>query len=207
MEWDGRFTNRPYDGTRREQVGTQAANVVGIMGGVEARMQLENYIRDIPDFPQPGIMFKDITPLLGAPEAFRETVRRMAGQLQGRSLDAIVVVDARGFLFGAAIGYELGLPIVPVRKPGKLPYKTVAVTYTLEYGMDSIEMHTDGVRAGQRVAVVDDVLATGGTLAAACQLVEKAGAAVDILSLVVELSFLEGRQKLQGYEISSVITY
>lgn len=183
------------------------AGAVGIMGGVEASMQLENYIRDIPDFPQPGIIFKDITPLLAAPEAFRETVGRMAESLRGRSLDAVVVVDARGFLFGAAIAYELGLPIVPVRKPGKLPYDTVSVTYTLEYGEDTIEMHTDGVAAGQRVAVVDDVLATGGTLAAACQLVEKAGAAVDVLSLVVELSFLEGREKLQGYEISSVLTY
>ena len=177
------------------------------MGGVEAKMQLENYIRDIPDFPQPGIIFKDITPLLVVPEAFRETVRRMAESLRGRSIDAVVVVDARGFLFGAALAYELGLPIVPVRKPGKLPYDTVSVTYTLEYGEDAIEMHTDGVKAGQRVAVVDDVLATGGTLAAACQLVEKAGAIVDVLSLVVELSFLEGRKELRGYEISSVITY
>ena len=178
-----------------------------IMGGVEERMQLENYIRDIPDFPQPGIMFKDITPLLGAPEAFREVVERMAEPLRGRNLDAVVSVEARGFLFGSALAYELGLPIVPARKRGKLPYDVLSVTYTLEYGEDSIEMHTDGVRAGQRVAVVDDVLATGGTLSAACQLVEKAGATVDILSLVVELSFLEGRQKLQGYEISSVITY
>lgn len=177
------------------------------MGGVEAQMRLEDYIRDIPNFPQPGIIFKDITPLLAAPEAFRETVRRMAESLRGKRLDALVVVDARGFLFGAALAYELGLPIVPVRKPGKLPYDTVSVTYTLEYGVDTVEMHTDGVAAGQRVAVVDDVLATGGTLAAACQLVEKAGASVDLLSLVVELSFLEGRDKLQGYEISSVITY
>ena len=176
------------------------------MGDVEARMRLENYIRDIPDFPQPGIIFKDITPLLAAPEAFRETVHRMAEPLRNRSIDAVVVVDARGFLFGAALAYELGLPIVPVRKPGKLPYDTVSVTYTLEYGEDAVEMHTDGVKAGQRVAVVDDVLATGGTLAAACQLVEKAGATVDVLSLVVELSFLEGRKKLRGYEISSVIT-
>ncbi len=177
------------------------------MGGVEARMQLENYIRDIPDFPEPGIIFKDITPLLRSPAAFRETVNRMAGGLQGRSIDALVTVDARGFLFGAALAYEMGLPIVPVRKPGKLPYDTISVTYTLEYGEDTIEMHTDGVTAGERVAVVDDVLATGGTLEAACQLVEKAGATVDLLSLVVELSFLSGREKLKGYEISSVLTY
>ena len=177
------------------------------MGVVEEQMRLEDYIRDIPDFPQPGIIFKDITPLLGAPEAFREVVKRMAEPLRGRDLDAVVSVEARGFLFGSALAYELGLPIVPARKRGKLPYDVISVTYTLEYGEDSIEMHTDGVAVGQRVAVVDDVLATGGTLAAACQLVEKAGAKIDILSLVVELSFLEGRDKLQGYEISSVITY
>ena len=177
------------------------------MGSVEEQMRLEDYIRDIPDFPQPGIIFKDITPLLGAPEAFREVVKRMAEPLRGRDLDAVVSVEARGFLFGSALAYELGLPIVPARKRGKLPYDVISVTYTLEYGEDSIEMHTDGVMPGQRVAVVDDVLATGGTLAAACQLVEKAGAKIDILSLVVELSFLEGRDKLQGYEISSVITY
>ena len=177
------------------------------MGVVEAQMRLEDYIRDIPDFPQPGIIFKDITPLLGAPEAFREVVKRMAEPLRGRDLDAVVSVEARGFLFGSALAYELGLPIVPARKRGKLPYDVISVTYTLEYGEDSIEMHTDGVTSGQRVAVVDDVLATGGTLAAACQLVEKAGAKIDILSLVVELAFLEGRDKLQGYEISSVITY
>ena len=187
-------------------VGTDAAGV-GIMGCVEAQMRLEDFIRDIPDFPEPGIIFKDITPLLRAPEAFRETVNRLAAPLRSRGLDALVAVDARGFLFGAALAYELELPIVPVRKRGKLPYDVISVTYTLEYGEDSIEMHTDGVAAGQRVAVVDDVLATGGTLEAACQLVEKAGAAVDVLSLVVELSFLEGRRKLQGYEISSLITY
>ena len=170
-------------------------------------MRLEDYIRDIPDFPKPGIIFKDITPLLGAPEAFREAVKRMAAPLRGRNLDAVVSVEARGFLFGAALAYELGLPIVPARKRGKLPYDVISVTYTLEYGEDAMEMHTDGVMAGQRVAVVDDVLATGGTLEAACQLVEKAGAIVDVLSLVVELSFLEGRDKLKGYEISSVITY
>ena len=170
-------------------------------------MRLEDYIRDIPDFPKPGIIFKDITPLLGAQEAFREAVKRMAAPLRGRNLDAVVSVEARGFLFGAALAYELSLPIVPARKRGKLPYDVISVTYTLEYGEDAMEMHTDGVMAGQRVAVVDDVLATGGTLEAACQLVEKAGAIVDVLSLVVELSFLEGRDKLQGYEISSVITY
>ncbi len=177
------------------------------MGGVEAQMRLEDYIRDIPDFPKPGINFKDITPLLGAPEAFREVVKRMAEPLRGRDLDAVVSVEARGFLFGSALAYELGLPIVPARKRGKLPYDVFSVSYTLEYGEDAMEMHTDGVVEGQRVVVVDDVLATGGTLVAACQLVEKAGATVDVLSLVVELSLLEGREKLQGYEISSVLTY
>ena len=170
-------------------------------------MELTDFIRDIPDFPKPGIIFKDITPLLRDPVAFRETVLRMAEPLRGRSIDAIVSVEARGFLFGAALAYELGLPMVPARKRGKLPYDVISVTYSLEYGEDTLEMHTDGVMAGQRVIVVDDVLATGGTLAAACRLVEKAGGTIDGLSLVVELSFLEGRNQLQGYEISSVITY
>ena len=188
------------------QVGTEPVNV-GIMGDVEARMELKDFIRDIPDFPKPGIIFKDITPLLRDPAAFREAVQRMAEPLKGRSIDAVVVVEARGFLFGAALAYELGIPLVPARKSGKLPYDVISVTYSLEYGEDTLEMHTDGVMAGQRVVVVDDVLATGGTLAAACRLVAKAGATVDGLSLVVELSFLEGRKQLKDYEISSVITY
>ena len=170
-------------------------------------MDLESCIRDIPDFPKPGIMFKDITPLLQNPEAFNEVVGLMAEALAGRDVDALVAVEARGFLFGAALAYSLGKPLVPVRKRGKLPYHTHSVTYSLEYGEDTMEMHTDAVVEGQRVVIVDDVLATGGTLAAACRLVEKAGAKVDCLALVVELAFLDGRKLLDGRQIFSLIKY
>ena len=170
-------------------------------------MDLESCIRDIPDFPKPGIMFKDITPLLQNPEAFKEVVGLMAEALTRRDVDALVAVEARGFLFGAALAYSLGKPLVPVRKRGKLPYHTHSVTYSLEYGEDTMEMHTDAVVEGQRVVVVDDVLATGGTLAAACRLVEKAGAKVDCLALVVELAFLDGRKLLHGRHIFSLIKY
>ncbi len=170
-------------------------------------MDLESYIRDIPDFPKPGIMFKDITPLLQNSEAFKEVVRLMAEALAGRDLDAVAAVEARGFLFGSALAYRLGKPLVLVRKGGKLPYHTYSVTYSLEYGQDTMEMHTDAVVADQRVVIVDDVLATGGTLAAACRLVEKAGAKVDSLALVVELAFLDGRKLLEGHHIFSLIKY
>ncbi len=170
-------------------------------------MDLKRYIRDIPDFPRPGILFKDITPLLQSPEAFKEVIDRIACYFEGKHVDAVLAIEARGFLFGAALAYRLGKPLVPVRKQGKLPFETYAATYSLEYGNDTVEMHKDGVVAGHRVAIVDDLLATGGTMAAACRLVEESGGQVEGLALVIELTELDGRKLLQGYDIFTLIEY
>ena len=170
-------------------------------------MDLKRYIRDIPDFPKPGILFKDITPLLQCPEAFKDVIDRIAEHFDKRHVDAVLAIEARGFLFGAALAYRLGKPLVPVRKQGKLPFETYAATYSLEYGNDTVEMHKDGVVAGHRVAIVDDLLATGGTMAAACRLVEKSGGQVEGLALVIELTELSGRKLLQGYDIFTLIEY
>jgi adenine phosphoribosyltransferase len=170
------------------------------------RSWLESQLRDIPDFPQPGIVFKDLTPLLGNPEAFRYAVDAMvaqAGEL-GR-VDKVVGIEARGFTFAAAVAYELGVGLVPVRKPGKLPYKTLTETYALEYGTDSLEVHEDAVAPGEAVYVIDDVLATGGTAAATCRLVRSLQAEVAGLAFVVELGFLDGRAKLAGHEVFSLL--
>ena len=170
-------------------------------------MKLKSYIRDIPDFPKPGILFKDITPLLQSPEAFREVVDRLAGYFDDKHVDTILAIEARGFLFGSALAYRLSKPLVPVRKQGKLPFGTYAVTYSLEYGNDTVEMHKDGVVAGDRVGIVDDLLATGGTMAAACRLVEKSGAKVEGIASVIELTELQGRKLLRGYDIFTLLNY
>ena len=170
-------------------------------------MDLRPYIRDIPDFPKPGILFKDITPLLKAPAAFREAIDALARRYAPREVDAIIGVDARGFLLAAPLAYRLGKPLVPVRKQGKLPFETVTVTYDLEYGTDAVEMHTDGISSGQRVLVVDDLLATGGTLAATARLVEEIGGRGEGLAVLVELTELNGRDRLQGYDLFSLITF
>ncbi|HEY8543561.1 MAG TPA: adenine phosphoribosyltransferase [Acidimicrobiales bacterium] len=165
-------------------------------------------VRDVPDFPTPGILFKDLTPLLGDPAAFRSTVDALAAY--SRSLDApvtkVVGVEARGFTFAAGVAYTLGAGLVPVRKPGKLPHETVAETYALEYGTDTLEMHRDAVGEGESVLVVDDVLATGGTAAATCRLLESVGGRVAGLAFVLELGFLDGRAKLPDYDIFSLLT-
>ena len=170
-------------------------------------MDLKTYIREIPDFPKPGILFKDITPLLQDPPAFTHAIDLLVAHYQGRRVDAVVAIEARGFLFGAPLAYRLGRPLVPVRKRGKLPFETHSVTYVLEYGSDTVEMHKDGVVAGHRVIVVDDLLATGGTMAAACRLVEESGGRVEGLALVIELTELCGRKHLQGYDILTLIEY
>ena len=170
-------------------------------------MDIKAYIRDIPDFPKPGILFKDITPLLQAPEAFAYVIDRFVRYCQGRNVDAVLAIEARGFLFGSALAHQLGKPLVPIRKQGKLPYQTYAVTYALEYGSDTVEMHRDGIEPGQRVVIVDDLLATGGTMAAACRLVEESGGVVEGLALVIELTELEGRRHLQGYDILTLVEY
>src|SRR5262245_2760214 len=170
-------------------------------------MDLAAFIRDIPDFPKPGILFKDITPLLADPAAFRHAVDRMVERFRHDALDAVAAAEARGFLFAAPLALELCKPLVPLRKPGKLPYRTLSHRYDLEYGSAELHMHVDGVTTGSRVLLVDDVLATGGTMQAGCQLIEKAGGTVAACAFLVELLFLKGRDKLAGYPIFSLIQY
>jgi adenine phosphoribosyltransferase len=168
---------------------------------------LANYLRDVPDFPEPGIVFKDLTPLLADVDAFRYTVDAIADHAAGLTVDKVVGIEARGFIFAAAVAYRLGAGFVPVRKPGKLPWKTVTETYELEYGTDSLDVHGDAITAGEAVYVVDDVLATGGTAAAACRLVDRLGGAIAGLAFVVELGFLEGRAKLpKEHDVLALIT-
>lgn len=170
-------------------------------------MKLTDYIRDIPDFPKPGILFKDITPLLANPVAFRESIQQLASRFRDRKVDAIAAAEARGFLFAAPLALELNLPLVPLRKPGKLPYRTYSLKYDLEYGSAELQMHVDGVEPGQKVLLLDDVLATGGTMRAGCSLIEQAGGEVVACAFLVELTFLHGREKLKGYEIVSLLEY
>jgi adenine phosphoribosyltransferase len=170
-------------------------------------MELKQYIRDIPDFPKPGILFKDITPLLSEPEAFQEAVNALCQVGKGREVNSIAAAEARGFLFAAPMALQMKLPLVPLRKPGKLPYRTYAFQYALEYGNAELHVHVDGVQEGARVLVVDDLLATGGTMKAACHLVEKAGGQVAGCAVFIELEFLNGRETLKPYEVFSVIQY
>lgn len=172
-----------------------------------ALLDLTEFIRDIPDFPKPGILFKDITPLLASPEAFREVIRRMADHFRDRRVDAIVAAEARGFIFAAPLALELNASFVPVRKPGKLPFETHAFHYELEYGTDTLEMHIDGVSSGQRVLVVDDLLATGGTVEACCRLLEHSGAEVVGCAFLICLDFLKGTQRIAPHEAFSLIHY
>jgi len=161
-------------------------------------------LRDIPDFPVPGVVFKDVTPLLADGDAFGQLVRDMAQRWRGK-VDVVVGIEARGFIFGAALAHELGIGFVPVRKAGKLPGRTLGVSYDLEYGSARIELHADSFVGGERLLLVDDVLATGGTAAAAWQLLEEAGAKVVALETVVELAFLHGRERLPGRDVRSVV--
>jgi len=170
-------------------------------------MNFDAYIRDIPDFPKPGILFKDITPLLAEPTVFRASIERLAERYGQQKIDAIAAAEARGFLFAAPLALALRVPLVPLRKPGKLPYRTYSLKYDLEYGQAELHMHIDGIKPGQRVLMIDDVLATGGTMAAGCKLVERAGGIVVSCAFLVELTFLEGRKKLDGYEVFSLASY
>ncbi|HXZ57002.1 MAG TPA: adenine phosphoribosyltransferase [Gaiellaceae bacterium] len=168
---------------------------------------LQAKIRDVPDFPEPGIVFKDIMPLLADPVTLRETVDLLADWIEPRKPDVILGAEARGFILGAAIAYKLGCGFVAARRPGKLPWKTVSATYALEYGENSLELHADAIADGQRVLVHDDVLATGGTAAAICNLAEQLGGVVVGTAFVIELAFLEGRKQLEQYDVFSLITY
>jgi adenine phosphoribosyltransferase len=164
-------------------------------------------IRDVPDFPKPGIVFKDITPVVGSPAGLRASVGALAARYRGKKVTKIVGVEARGFIFGAALAHALHVGFVPVRKPGKLPWKARRETYALEYGTDAVEMHVDAVRKGDRVVVVDDLLATGGTAAATVRLAKRSGARVLEAAFVVELAFLHGRRKLRGVPVFSLVRY
>ena len=170
-------------------------------------MQLKSYIRDIPDFPKPGIMFRDITPLLADTDAMKLAVDRMLELCEPMRADVIVSVESRGFLFAAPLAYRMGKPLIPVRKPGKLPYDTYSATYELEYGTDSLEIHRDAIGAGQSALIVDDLLATGGTVSATAELVRECGASVAGYAFVIELAALNGRRQLDGGDVVSLITY
>lgn len=168
---------------------------------------LRAYIRSIPDFPKAGVMFRDITPLLLNPAAFDEALRCMAEPYAEGDVDLIVGAESRGFIFAAPLALRLGAGFVPVRKKGKLPADTLSVTYDLEYGTDTVEMHTDAVRQGSRVLMVDDLLATGGTMAASCKMVEEAGGKIVGVEFLIELAFLNGRARLKDYPVRSQIVY
>lgn len=168
---------------------------------------IKQHIRDVVDFPKPGIVFKDISPLLANPTAFNACLDWMAEQYEGKAFDTIVSIESRGFIFGSALAAMMRKAFVPVRKPGKLPSQTYRVEYELEYGTNAVEMHCDAVSSQSRVLIVDDVLATGGTLAAAIQLVEKAGGGVIGASCPIELAFLQGRQRLGTLPVTTLVTY
>jgi adenine phosphoribosyltransferase len=170
-------------------------------------MDLRAYIRDIPDFPKPGILFKDITPLLAHPEAFRHSIDLLAEHYRHSPIDALAAAESRGFLFAAPLALALNKPLIPLRKPGKLPYQTHAHSYDLEYGSAELHMHIDAVRPEADVLLVDDLLATGGTMEAGAQLIEKAGGRVAGFAFLIELTFLEGRKRLGNREVFSLISY
>jgi adenine phosphoribosyltransferase len=168
---------------------------------------LTTKVRDVPDFPKPGIVFKDIMPLLADPESLRDTVSQLAEWARPRNPDIVLGAEARGFITGGALAYELGCGFVAARKPGKLPWRTVSAKYALEYGFDVLELHADAISAGQRVLVHDDVLATGGTAKAKCDLVEQLGGEVVGVVFIIALDFLNGRERLGGYDVHALISY
>lgn len=169
--------------------------------------QLEEYVRTIPDFPEPGIMFRDVTSVLQDADGFKLAVDSMLKLLDGVSFDVIAGAESRGFIFGAPLAYTLGKPFVLVRKKGKLPCETISKSYELEYGTAEIEMHTDAICSGQKVVLVDDLIATGGTIAAAAELIEQLGGNVVKIIFLMELAGLNGREKLKKYDVDAVITY
>lgn len=170
-------------------------------------MDFKSKIRTIDDFPKPGISFKDITTLLKDKEAFHAAIETMARHFEGKQVEVVTGPEARGYIFASALAFRLGAGFVPVRKPGKLPYKTRRISYALEYGEDALEVHEDAFQPGQKVLVVDDLLATGGTIRANIDLVESFGAHVEGVGFLIELSFLDGRKRLNGYDIMSLIKY
>ncbi|TFH46082.1 MAG: adenine phosphoribosyltransferase [Lysobacterales bacterium] len=170
-------------------------------------MDLAALVRDVPDFPEQGILFRDITTLLRDPKAFHSAIDQLAEKVQGIEIDLVVAVESRGFILGAPLAYKLGVGFVPVRKPGKLPAQTISAEYSLEYGISKLEIHTDAIQAGQRVLVVDDLLATGGSSRATIELVERLGGKVVGVAFLIELLFLNGMDRLAGYNAFSIIQY
>lgn len=168
---------------------------------------LEKSIRNIPDFPKPGILFRDVTTLIQNKEAFKKAIELLSKKYIGKRIDKVVGVEARGFIFGAAVAYKIGAGFVPVRKKGKLPHKTIATTYALEYGTDTLEIHQDAIAPGEKVLVIDDLLATGGTVKAATELVEGLKGKIIGIAFLVELTDLKGKDKLKGYSAFSLIKY
>lgn len=175
------------------------------MGSMSASRSVLEFIRDIPDFPEPGIVYKDITPLLGDAVAFNAAIEAMVVPWADRSVDVVVGIEARGFLFGATIARQLGVGFVPVRKPGKLPFETSSIEYDLEYGTDALEMHRDAIVPAQRALIIDDVLATGGTAAAAAELIRRGGGELAGFGFLLELGFLAGRDRLTDISVESLI--
>ncbi|MFC1683710.1 adenine phosphoribosyltransferase [Candidatus Zixiibacteriota bacterium] len=167
----------------------------------------KKYIRDVPDFPKQGIVFRDITTLLRDKDAFRHVVDAFYDAYRGSGVDLVVGVEARGFLLASVLAYKLGVGVIPVRKPGKLPAETLRMEYDLEYGTDALEIHRDAITEGQKVIVIDDLLATGGTVAATCKMVKQLGAEIIGVAFLIELDFLNGREKLSDYELLSLIHY
>lgn len=172
-----------------------------------AKLLAETLVRDVPDFPKPGILFKDITPIVQHGEALREVTEYLANWARERKVDAVMGIEARGFIFGVPVAIQLGVGFIPLRKMGKLPYNRITEEYALEYGTNTVEMHTDSILPGQRILIIDDLLATGGTAAAAARLVERVGGVVAGFGFVIELNFLEGRKVLSQYDVHALLNY
>ena len=170
-------------------------------------IELQRYIRSIPDFPKKGILFRDITPLLAEPKALAAAIDALCAGFTKAAIEYVAAVEARGFIFGASVAARLGVGFVPIRKKGKLPFKTESITYDLEYGADTLQVHIDAIETGAKVLMVDDLLATGGTMAAACKLIEKIGGRIAGITFLIELSELAGRSKLSGYKINTCLSY
>ena len=170
-------------------------------------MDFKSFIRDVPNFPKDGIIFKDITPLLQSPEMLNKTTEALAQLVNGQKIDKVVGMESRGFIFGPMLASKLNAGFVPIRKPGKLPSTTLSETYDLEYGKDTLEIHTDSIQKGDMVLIHDDVLATGGTASAACKLVEKLGGTIVQCNFLIEITFLEGISKIEDYEAKSLLKY
>ena len=170
-------------------------------------MNLKDKIRTIPDFPIEGIMFRDITTLLQDKDAFKQTCDELYRRYKDRNIDVVVGIESRGFIFGSVLAYNPGVGFVPIRKPGKLPAKTIKEEYKLEYGKDAVEIHEDAIKKGDNVLIIDDLIATGGTVCAACRLIEKLGGKVEELAFVIELPDLKGRDKIKGYKIFSMVEF